>query len=163
VDGAAVAIAPSSVIGTDADLGSVLPGTKATGIFHANNGTGDAWSFRAGTLGQVESALSSISTFPTYPGHTFLGWAANAGSTALLDPNTALGNRNEATDFYAVWQANATSTPTPTAVTAPTASGPQGGLADTGSDAAPWLGLGALILAAGAALVTSTRTRTRHG
>jgi len=162
-------LTPSSVIGTDADLGSVLPGTKATGIFHANNGTSDAWSFRAGTLGQVESALSSApaGTFPMSPGHTFLGWAASADSTALLDPDTTLGTDDETIDFYAVWQADATSTPTsaptptPSAVTAPTASGPQGGLADTGSDARAPLGAALILLALGLTLGAAAIVRRR--
>ncbi|WP_349902036.1 LPXTG cell wall anchor domain-containing protein [Parafrigoribacterium humi] len=149
--------------------GTTTAPSSGIAVLEANDGTESAWVLRdsrglggeISTLGAVSAALAHGNiAFPSYAGHTFLGWSSSPdGSSGLLLSSTKVEiGEIGVTPYYAQWEVTPAVTPsTSTPTTTPTAKS----LASTGADVNGWLTLSILLGLGGAAAIVLDRRRAR--
>lgn len=140
----------------DVSVFTSLDGVAPTAVLHANDGSGQSWWFNVPTLGNATDVLNRIGE-PNFVGHTRTGWADAAAGGAILPASTATGNTQTPLEAYAQWSAIQVPPADPD-----TSADPQ--LAATGANGlTPWLGAGALLTLAGAALLSRRRIGVEAG
>lgn len=123
--------------------------------FHANGGTGSNT-----TQGANYNQHLTANTF-TRAGYTFAGWAtSNSTSTVAYNDNASYNFANNA-DLYAVWTpVVSTSSPSPTATIAPTAT-TETTLANTGEGFPDGVGIAAVLISYGVLVLIIQHRRKR--